>query len=99
MLVFSQRVIILFELSQKGVLAPWLTNDNNVFGFLETVEFEALAERNIRDFINIGQILSSRQLTNYVNEPSKLQSLISKFQDVLKLQTASLNESVEQNNS
>ena len=59
MLLFSQRVQLMFEFCQKGLMQPWFMNDNQVMKFIDDVDMAALAERNIIDFVNFGHILAS----------------------------------------
>ena len=60
MLIFSQKVQLLFELSQKEVLAPWFVRDPKVVKFIEGVDLEALVSRNTLDFFNVGHLLTSK---------------------------------------
>jgi len=59
MLLFSQKVQLMFEFCQKGLMEPWFMNDAQVVAFINEVDVQALSQRNIIDFVNIGHVLAS----------------------------------------
>lgn len=74
MLTFTQRVQLMFEFNQKGIMAPWFMNDSKVQDHMEGVDCSTLAERNTIDFINFGHTIASKQISRYSKKPKMILS-------------------------
>ena len=84
MLTFTQRVQLMFEFNQKGIMTPWFMNDSKVQEHVEGVDCSTLAARNTIDFINFGHTIASKQISRYSNRPKMILSQLLSYEEALK---------------
>ena len=86
MLIFSQKIMLMREFSQKRLLKYWFVQDSQVSAFLEEIDLKVLAERKLIDFIYLGHILSNSAVLNYSADKAKLRTLIRTYEAEMKSQ-------------
>jgi hypothetical protein len=55
-----------------------------VTSFFNEIDLEALAERNMLDFISLGHIISNSAVLNYATDKTQLRKLIKTYEEVMK---------------